>query len=86
MALDKTKFDPGAGSSSKGGAPKIATYQSSADEIATIEGSGYFNGIGNSGLKTGDLLFYSGTNGAKIAQVAVSAAGVVTLPLKVALA
>lgn len=85
MALDKTKFDP-TGSGSKGGAPKIATYQSSADNLATIEGAGYFNGIGDTGLRTGDFLLYSGTDGAKLAQVAVSAAGVVTLPLKVALA
>ena len=85
MALDKSKFDP-TGSGSKGGAPKIATYQSSADNIATIEGANYFNGIGDTGLKTGDFLLYSGTDGAKLAQVAVSDAGVVTLPLKVALA
>lgn len=84
MALDKTKFDPG-GSSSKGTAPKIATYQSSADNLATIEGSGYFNGIGNTGLKTGDFLAYSGTDGAKFGQVTVSGVGAVAIARKVAL-
>jgi hypothetical protein len=84
MALDKTKFDP-TGSGSGGGAPKIMSYQSSTDNIATIEGANYFNGASGN-MKTGDFLLYSGTDGAKLAQVAVSAAGVVTLPLKVALA
>lgn len=84
MALDKTKFDP-TGSGSKGTAPKLATYQSSTDAIATIEGANYFNGIAGT-LRTGDILFYQGTNGAKFATVAVSDAGVVTLPLKAAFA
>lgn len=85
MALDKSNFDP-TGSGSKGGAPKIATYQSSTDNIATIEGANYFNGIGDTGLKTGDFLLYSGTDGAKLGQVTVSAAGVVAIAIKVALA
>jgi hypothetical protein len=84
MALDKSKFDPNA-SGSKADAPKIATYQSSTDAIATIEGANYFNSIAGT-MRSGDLLFYQGTNGAKWATVAVSAAGVVTLPLKAAFA
>lgn len=86
MAFDITKFDPGSGTSAKGGAPKIASYQSSTDAIATIEGAGYFNGAGKTGIKTGDFLLYSGTNGAKLGQITVSAAGVVAIAIKVALA
>ena len=63
---------------------KIHHYVSTTDNIATIEGSNYFNPEKDR-LATGDVIFYVGTNGAKIATV-TNTAGVITLPLKVALA
>ena len=58
-------------------APQLCMYKSTGETVATISGSGYFNGL-NKTLATGDLIYAVGSNGARLLAVTVSAAGVVT--------
>ncbi len=61
-----------------------------ADNTATTEGANYYDSAaaitGGLGLRTGDFIYVTQGDGTDIYQVAVSGAGVVTLPLSVAFA
>lgn len=58
------------------------------DATATVTGANYFDAAavttGGLGLKENDFIFCTASDGTNIYQVAVSASGVVTLPLSVA--
>ncbi len=60
------------------------------DATAAVTGANYFDDAaattGGLGLKTDDFIFCTSSDGTDIYQVAVSASGVVTLPLSVAFA
>lgn len=78
MAYSSTGLNAAGGQSKAGNAPQIWTY-SSADAIATVNTSGYFNDA-SSLVKVGDLIYvYDTTNtlGHLVFVNAVSAAGVV---------
>ena len=59
-----------------------------ADNTAAVGGANYFNAAGavtgGLGLLTGDFILCTQSDGTDIYQVAVSGAGVVTLPLSIA--
>lgn len=84
MAFDLQKLNAGGSPGAKGRSPVIYTYVSSADSLATIKGSGYFNGAA-SRLKTADVIIAistsaaTGAAGASVLQIAVSASNVVTV-------
>lgn len=75
MAFNVAGLDPtGAG---RKGAPKWATYKSTADTLATILADAYFDTYQTS-LETGDLMFIEGTDGECMARI-TSASGDVAL-------
>jgi hypothetical protein len=70
MAFDKTNLD--VRGSSKG-TINIHTYQSSADAVITIEGASYFTFDEVGGvMEDGDLIYYVGTDGGKLAAISNS--------------
>ncbi len=79
MAFALANFSPAGASSARGKAPGLHTYQSSADNLATVKGSGYFDEIANL-LKAGDIIFFIdvGASVDIITIAAISGAGVVT--------
>ena len=80
MAFALANFTPAGGSSARGKAPQLHTYQSSADNLATVVGSGYFDEIANL-LEAGDIIFFIDVGAAVdiITVAAISGAGVVTI-------
>ena len=77
MAYDKTNLQPIGGQSKAGIAPQMWSYKS-ADAIATVNTSGYFNSASDS-LKVGDLIYVydSNTPTASLVVVLSNASGVV---------
>jgi len=77
MAYSSTGLNSAGGQSKAGNAPQIWTY-SSADAIATVNTSGYFNDA-SSLLKVGDIIFVydSATPSMNIVYVLSNASGVV---------
>ena len=77
MAFDKTGLQPIGGQSKAGNAPQMWSYKS-ADAIATVNTSGYFNSASDS-LKVGDLIYVydSNTPTASLVVVLSNASGVV---------
>ncbi len=78
MTFINKNFD--AAGTGMGVAPKISTYRT-ADNIAVVEGTGYFNDISDA-LQDGDVIYASMGDGNKFYAVTLSA-GVVTLAEKV---
>lgn len=75
MAFDVAGLDPtGAG---RKGAPKLATYVSTADTLATILADGYFDTF-STAVETNDRMYIVGTDGAAMCQI-TSASGDVAL-------
>lgn len=72
MALDATKFYSGA---QFGDGTKLWTYQT-ADPLATVVGSGYFDGVANL-VRPGDVIFAKAATFDTII-VATNSGGVVT--------
>ena len=67
-------------------ASRMFVYNS-ADNTATVGGANYFDPAALTlGLKTDDTILVTQSDGTDLYQVAVSGAGVVTLPLSVAFA
>lgn len=57
-----------------GGAdPQLFIYKAGADTVATVTGSGYFNGVTDQ-LKNGDVIMVVGNNGASIDNTIVTSA------------
>lgn len=79
MAFDKTNFNPIGGQSRPGKGPAIFGYSSTADALAAVKGSGYFDEVADL-VKAGDGIWFIdvGAAGDWITIAAVSAAGVVT--------
>jgi hypothetical protein len=77
MAYSETGLQPIGGQSKAGSAPQMWSY-SSADAIATVNTSGYFNDASDL-LKVGDLIYVydSNTPTASLAIVLSNASGVV---------
>ena len=77
MAYSSTGLNSAGGQSKAGNAPQIWTY-TSADAIATVNTSGYFDGA-SSLLKVGDIIFVydSATPTMSIVFVLSNASGVV---------
>lgn len=77
MAYSSTGLNAAGGQSKAGNAPQIWTY-TSADAIATVNTSGYFDGA-SSLLKVGDIIFVydSATPTMSIVFVLSNASGVV---------
>lgn len=70
-AFDDGDFDP-QGNGTKGNM-KIGTYKTSADTLATCEGSGYFsNTFVSTTMKTGDLLVVNASDGVGTYKLTVS--------------
>ena len=59
MAYSSTGLNAAGGQSKAGNAPQMWTY-TSADAIATVNTSGYFNSAASL-LKVGDIIFVHGT-------------------------
>jgi hypothetical protein len=76
MALDKTKLNPGGSPGGRGDSPVLWTYASTADALATIAASGYFNDIAYM-LTSGDVIYVNASDGSAWYEV-TSSAGVVT--------
>jgi hypothetical protein len=78
MALDKKTFNVANRGS---GGPVMHNYVNTADAVATIEGSGYFNGVADQ-IRTNDMVSYIGSDGARIGRLAKSGSNVVTMTSK----
>jgi len=79
MAFALANFTPIGGNSARGKAPQLFSYQSSADDLAAIKGSGYFDEIANL-LEAGDVILFIDVGGAvDIVTIAAITAGVVTM-------
>lgn len=76
MALDKTKLNPGGSPGGRGDSPVLWTYASTADALATIAASAYFNDIAYM-LTTGDVIYVNASDGSAWYEV-TSSSGVVT--------
>ncbi len=79
MAFALANFSPAGANSARGKAPQLFTYLSSADNLAGVKGSGYFDEVANL-LIAGDIIFFVDVGGAVdiITIAAISGAGVVT--------
>jgi hypothetical protein len=75
MSLNTKYFDVNASGSK--GAVALHTYISSAETLSTIEASGYFDDLATI-LKTGDLIFITGSDGVVLVKV-TDTAGVITV-------
>tara|TARA_R100001460_G_scaffold11891_8_gene27604 strand:+ start:279 stop:554 length:276 start_codon:yes stop_codon:yes gene_type:complete len=77
MAFARTGWNPIGGMSKRGSAPQMWTY-TSADAIATVNTSGYFNSVSDE-VKVGDLIYVhdSNTPTASLVIVLSNASGVV---------
>lgn len=77
MAFARTGWNPIGGMSKRGSAPQMWTY-TSADAIATVNTSGYFNSVSDE-VKVGDLIYVhdSNTPTANLVIVLSNASGVV---------
>jgi len=77
MAVARTGWNPIGGMSKRGSAPQMWTY-TSADAIATVNTSGYFNSVSDE-VKVGDLIYVhdSNTPTASLVIVLSNASGVV---------
>lgn len=62
MAFDKTNLTLISAPLTKGAAPSIWSYRSSADAVAAINTSGYFTG-GPFGVSNGDVLYSRDSSG-----------------------
>lgn len=60
MAFARTGWNPIGGMSKRGSAPQMWTY-TSADAIATVNTSGYFNSVSDE-VKVGDLIYVHDSN------------------------
>ena len=80
MAFALANFSPAGASSARGKAPQLHTYQSTADNLATVVGSGYFDEIAHL-LEPGDIIFFIdvGASVDIITVAAISGADVVTI-------
>ena len=80
MAFVLENFSPAGANSARGKAPGLHTYQSAADNLSTVKGSGYFNDIADL-LTAGDIIFFIDVGEAVdiITIAAISGAGVVTV-------
>ena len=74
MALDATKLFKMAGAD-----PALIIYKSSADTVATVTASGYFNAVTDQ-LKNGDVILVVGNSVASIdSTIVTSASGAATV-------
>ena len=74
MALDATKLFKMAGAD-----PALFIYKSSADTVATVTASGYFNAVTDQ-LKNGDVILVVGNSVASIdSTIVTSASGAATV-------
>lgn len=79
MALLIANFQPIGGQSKAGNAPQLFSYKSSGDNLATVKGSGYFDGV-NEALNAGDVIMFIDVGGAAdFITVAAVTDGVVTI-------
>jgi hypothetical protein len=78
MAFINKNFD--AAGTGMGAAPKISTYRT-ADNIAVVEGAGYFNEVSDA-FQAGDVIYANMGDGNKFYAVTISSS-VVTLAEKV---
>jgi hypothetical protein len=82
MALVTANFIPDSGGNTN--AARIFRYRTADDSLATVKGSGYFDGAVNSttgggyGLRDGDVIFVEATDGESFLFMAVSASNVAT--------
>lgn len=60
MAFARTGWNPIGGMSKRGSAPQMWSY-TSADAIATVNTSGYFNSVSDE-VKVGDLIYVHDSN------------------------
>ncbi len=78
MAFALANFSPAGAQSARGKAPQLHTYQSAADNLAAVKGSGYFDEVAGL-LNAGDIIFFIDVGGAvDIITIAAITAGVVT--------
>jgi hypothetical protein len=70
MALSKAKFNPG--SRHAGLAGVMHSYIDTGDSLATIKGSGYFNGVADL-IETNDVAVIVGSDGANFIRLAKNA-------------
>lgn len=78
MTFTNSNFD--AAGTGMGVAPKISTYRT-ADNIAVVEGAGYFNDVADA-FQDGDVIYANMGDGNKFYAVTISAS-VVTLAEKI---
>ncbi len=88
MAFTATTFLP-LSAQANSDASKMFVYNT-ADNTAAVTGANYFDAAGaitgGLGLKTDDYILTTQSDGTDLYQVAVSATGVVTLPISIAFA
>ena len=85
MAFDATNYDPG--HSPKGSAPRVHTYGTAADAIATVVGATYFDGSIAARLMTvGDAILLRCTDGTVLRRVSAKSGTDVTLAADIGVA
>ena len=81
MAFSGSEFVPD--SQANTNAPRIFRYATTADAIAAVKGSGYFNDAadptGGYGLRDGDVILAVASDAQSFLYMAVSGAGVATV-------